>query len=343
MADKRIDELEAASVMDTGDLFVIEKGTKAMKVSGQVIMDWIRTVMDGHGGILNIAKTGSSGSDPVTDTYTITYFDGTSSTFEVKNGKKGDQGNPGPAATITSSSVQYTSSSSGTTVPTSGWADNLPSSVSPGDYLWTKIVINFSDGTPVAFYTAARMGLNGSGAVSSVCGVSPDGNGNVALTATNVGALPSSYTPPVSSVNGETGAVSLDASDVGALPSNTTAADLGAASLDSDSKVTASQASSKLIEKSASFTLALTDAGRMLTANSSSAITVTIPTNASVAFAVGTEIEVAQIGAGTVTFAADTGVTLLSIDSLASIAGQYGVAGLKKLDTNTWLLSGALT
>jgi hypothetical protein len=40
-------------------------------------------------------------------------------------------------------------------------------------------------------------------------------------TAAEVGALPSSYTPPVQSVNGKTGAVVLGASDVGALPSDT--------------------------------------------------------------------------------------------------------------------------
>lgn len=40
-------------------------------------------------------------------------------------------------------------------------------------------------------------------------------------TAEEVGALPSTYEPPVTSVNGKTGAVSLVASDVGALPSTT--------------------------------------------------------------------------------------------------------------------------
>lgn len=40
-------------------------------------------------------------------------------------------------------------------------------------------------------------------------------------TAEEVGALPSTYKPPVTSVNGKTGAVSLVASDVGALPNTT--------------------------------------------------------------------------------------------------------------------------
>lgn len=56
-----------------------------------------------------------------------------------------------------------------------------------------------------------------SGLVASVNGMT----GNVVLTASDVGALPDSYTPPaapVDSVNGQTGTVVLTASDVGSLP-----------------------------------------------------------------------------------------------------------------------------
>ena len=44
-------------------------------------------------GIASIAKTGSSGSNPKVDTYTITYTDGNTTTFTVTNGVKGDTGN----------------------------------------------------------------------------------------------------------------------------------------------------------------------------------------------------------------------------------------------------------
>ena len=59
----------------------------------------------------------------------------------------------------------------------------------------------------------------GGGAVSSVNGQT----GAVILTASDVGALPDSYTAPVDSVNGQTGTVVLDASNVGALPDTYTA------------------------------------------------------------------------------------------------------------------------
>ena len=44
---------------------------------------------------------------------------------------------------------------------------------------------------------------------------------SITLTASDVGALPDTYTAPVTSVNSKTGAVSLSASDVGALPDST--------------------------------------------------------------------------------------------------------------------------
>ena len=80
----------------------------------------------------------------------------------------------------------------------------------------------------------------------------------------------------------------------------------------------------------------------MVIFSASSAVTLTIPTNASVAFPVGTEIEVVQKGSGTVTVAGASGVTIDSLDSMTSLAGQYAVAGLKKINTNEWILAGAL-
>ena len=54
--------------------------------------------------------------------------------------------------------------------------------------------------------------------VSSVNGVGPDSLGNVTLTASDVSAMPDSYSAPVTSVNNKTGAVSLTSFDIGALP-----------------------------------------------------------------------------------------------------------------------------
>ena len=221
MADKRINELEEALSITPADLFVMQQANTAKKLSGQTMTNFLLALANGHGGISSIDKTSSSATDPVVDTYTVTFADQTTTTFEVTNGAKGDTGARGPQgpkgddATITSTSVMYQAWPSGTQYPTGTWVDNPPA-VTPGNYLWTRTIVNYSDGDQTVSYSVARWGIDGSGAVASVNGNLPDQNGNVALTASDVNALPDSYQPPVTSVNNQTGTVVLDNEDVNA-------------------------------------------------------------------------------------------------------------------------------
>jgi hypothetical protein len=98
---------------------------------------------------------------------------------------RGETGETGEAASISSQSVTYMESTSGTIVPSGSWSENVPS-VTPGNFLWTRTQLNFNDGSTVTSYSVSRYGIDGTGAVSSVNGQSPDINGNVALTANNV-------------------------------------------------------------------------------------------------------------------------------------------------------------
>jgi hypothetical protein len=103
--------------------------------------------------------------------------------------------------------------------------------------------------------------------------------------------------------------------------------------------------------KTTSFILAQPDAGKTIDIDSSSAVVVTIPQNSAVTFAVGTQIAFIQIGAGQVSFAPDTGVTLLSKGIGASptvpgnrkISARYSPATLIKRSENVWVLIGDLT
>lgn len=90
------------------------------------------------------------------------------------------------------------------------------------------------------------------------------------------------------------------------------------------------------------YTFVLTDAQEMVTMSNASPITATVPTNASVAYPIGTQIDVVQIGVGKVTFVAAGGVTISSQGSQLSIAAQYVGVSLKKIATNTWILLGNL-
>jgi hypothetical protein len=98
------------------------------------------------------------------------------------------------------------------------------------------------------------------------------------------------------------------------------------------------------VEITASATLALTHAGQWIDANhGSTAITITVPPNSSVAFPVDTEIHIRQKGAAAVDVAAGSGVTINKPASQTlGLAEQYAVVTLKKLATDTWALFGML-
>ena len=92
-----------------------------------------------------------------------------------------------------------------------------------------------------------------------------------------------------------------------------------------------------------SYALLLADAGKLVTMTKASANTLTVPKNATVAFATGTQILIAQGGAGKTTIAPEDGtVTINSSGGLLSLYGQYSGCCLTKTDTNVWLLVGDL-
>lgn len=97
-----------------------------------------------------------------------------------------------------------------------------------------------------------------------------------------------------------------------------------------------------IVTTTGSKTLALTDASTFQYCTSGSATVLTIPLNATVAFPIGTEIEIFQSGAGQVSVAATGGVTINSVSSNLKISAQYGGATLKKVATDTWVLVGSL-
>jgi hypothetical protein len=98
-----------------------------------------------------------------------------------------------------------------------------------------------------------------------------------------------------------------------------------------------------LNKESASYTLLLTDAHNYVEMEVSSANVLTIPTNATVAFPIGTEIRVTQLGTGQTTITPAAGVTLRSESSKNKTVGQYSVATLFKRGLNEWYLFGDIT
>ena len=174
MADKTIGQLTAATQLNDQDLMVLEQGGTAKKMAGSVLKqyvvgqggidhitlnaDYTLTVTytsgqswttptsirgaqgaqgnpgadgeDGN-GIVSVAKTGTSG---LIDTYTITFTDGTTSTFTVTNGEDGNT----PVITATKSGKVTTIYSNGVAIATindgedgQGTGDMLKSVYSP--------------------------------------------------------------------------------------------------------------------------------------------------------------------------------------------------------------------
>ena len=98
-----------------------------------------------------------------------------------------------------------------------------------------------------------------------------------------------------------------------------------------------------LSTKTADYNLGLADAGQTLLINSTSDVTVTVPLNSAVPFAIGQRLDVVRLNTGNVTFAGAVGVTINSKNSNKKIAARYSGATLIKYDTNTWVLIGDLT
>ena len=118
--------------------------------------------------------TGNSGED--TGIYMGSYTDYTEAdSTDVKKynwvkvkGDKGDTGQKGQDGTsvkITSKSVTYQTSTSGTTAPTGTWSTTVPT-VNNGQYLWTKTTVQYSDGNKTEAYSVSYKGTNGQNGTS---------------------------------------------------------------------------------------------------------------------------------------------------------------------------------
>ena len=89
-------------------------------------------------------------------------------------------------------------------------------------------------------------------------------------------------------------------------------------------------------EKTTAYTLALADAGKIVQMNASGAVNVTVPTNSSAPFPVGTIIGVYNRSSSNATVVRDSGVTVRNAGPIS----QYGEASLRKRATDEWVMVG---
>lgn len=97
-----------------------------------------------------------------------------------------------------------------------------------------------------------------------------------------------------------------------------------------------------LVSRSTSHTLGVDDAGKVVYVTAGTGITVTVPDEATEAFATGAVVILVRAGAGDVTVSAAAGVTLNSEYGFDKLREQYSTAALVKTGSDVWLLSGGL-
>lgn len=227
----------------------------------------------------------------------------------------------------TTGNVNWTSTTSGATYNTTGtdydnqgetglmnlifYGDSAGGYTNPKlvEYVFVASEIN---GLQTDVSTNASNISSNTGSISSNTG---DINTNISDIATNTGNI-STNTGNISS---NTGNISGNTSDINTLES------IG-----------------DIVAKTVSGNILTTDADKFLKCTNASAITLTIQPNTTISIVVGTEISLTQYGAGSVTLAQGSGVTITSTDSLKKISAQYASVALKKIATDEWLLVGSL-
>ena len=95
--------------------------------------------------------------------------------------------------------------------------------------------------------------------------------------------------------------------------------------------------------QTASYTLVIGDAGKLVTLTASSgSLVVTVPAASSVAFPTGTHIDLARLGDAAVSVVGASGVTVNGTPGLA-LRAKYSAATLIKVAADSWLLVGDLS
>jgi hypothetical protein len=88
------------------------------------------------------------------------------------------------------------------------------------------------------------------------------------------------------------------------------------------------------------YSVGTADVGKLVTLSNVAAQTVTIPPNASVAFAIGDQVNFMNLSTGTATFVAAGTAVIRSAGSKLKLTDQYAVCTVLKIDTDAWVMLG---
>ena len=159
----------------------------------------ISAVSDGKSPIPTITITATSAlnkSGTITIPIVVNGDITINKTFSFSSAFKGQTGQSGTSVTVRSTSVTYQAGTSGVDKPTGEWKTEIPN-VPDGQFLWTKTVVNYSDGKSTEAYSVSYKATNGTNGTS------------VSITSTSV-----TYQAGTSGVNKPTGTCSPTVPDV---------------------------------------------------------------------------------------------------------------------------------
>jgi len=94
--------------------------------------------------------------------------------------------------------------------------------------------------------------------------------------------------------------------------------------------------------RTANYTLTLADNNGLVEMNLAGANTVTIPLDATASFPVGSQVTIAQLGAGQTSISGTGGVTVRAYNGNLRLAGQNALASVIKRAANDWYAAGNL-
>ncbi len=104
-------------------------------------------------------------------------------------GTKGEDGKDGfDGVGISSTTIQYASSTSGVSAPSTGWQNAIPA-VANGSYLWTKITLAYTNGEQKISYSVSRMGEDGEDAQSLYANCTSEASNQVKYATLSVGSI----------------------------------------------------------------------------------------------------------------------------------------------------------